>query len=81
LWGGGSPQETKYDTLSGREREVLKLLADGLIVKEIASLLNLSVKTVEAHKYNLMRKLDLHNKTDLVKYALHKKLINFPAMT
>lgn len=50
-------------------------------MKEIASLLNLSVKTVEAHKYNLMRKLDLHNKTDLVKYALHKKLINFPAMT
>lgn len=78
---GAPAPETKYETLSNREREVLKLLADGLIVKEIASALNLSVKTVEAHKYNLMRKLDLHNRTELVKYALHKKLIEFPAIT
>jgi len=78
---GGAPQETRYDTLSDREREVLKLLADGHVVKEIASQLNLSVKTVDAHKYNLMRKLDLHNKTDLIKYALQKKLISFPATT
>lgn len=77
---GSTPSETKYDTLSSREREILKLLADGLVVKEIASALNLSVKTVEAHKYNLMRKLDLHNKTELIKYALHKKLIEFPAV-
>jgi two-component system, NarL family, response regulator NreC len=78
---GAPAPETKYQTLSNREREVLKLLADGLVVKEIASALNLSVKTVEAHKYNLMRKLDLHNRTELVKYALHKKLIEFPAIT
>lgn len=78
---GVAPQETKYDTLSGREREVLKLLAEGLIVKEIATVLNLSVKTVDAHKYNLMRKLDIHNKTELIKYALHKKLIALPAVT
>jgi two-component system, NarL family, response regulator NreC len=78
---GSGPQETSYETLSNREREILKLLAEGLIVKEIASLLNLSTKTVDAHKYNLMRKLDLHNKTDLIKYALHKKLISFPAIT
>jgi len=78
---GAAPQETRYDTLSDREREVLKLLADGHIVKEIAARLNLSVKTVDAHKYNLMRKLDIHNKTDLIKYALHKKLISFPATT
>ena len=78
--GGSSPQETRYDTLSNRERELLKLLADGLVVKEIASVLNLSVKTVDAHKYNLMRKLDLHSKTDLIKYAINKKLISFPTL-
>jgi len=78
---GTPPTETRYDTLSNREREVLKLLADGLSVKEIASLLNLSLKTVDAHKYNLMRKLNLHNRTDLVKYALRRKLISFPAVS
>lgn len=70
-----APLENKYDTLSSREREILKLLADGLVVKEIASVLNISSKTVDAHKYNLMRKLDLHNQTELIKYALQKKLI------
>ena len=78
---GSAPLETRYDTLSSREREILKLLADGLSVKDIASRLNLSVKTVDAHKYNLMRKLDLHNKTDLIKYALRRKLITFPALS
>ncbi len=78
---GSAPPETRYDTLSNRERELLKLLADGLSVKEIASLLNLSVKTVDAHKYNLMRKLDLHNRTDLIKYALRRKLITFPTLS
>jgi two-component system, NarL family, response regulator NreC len=72
--------QTRYDTLSGREREVLKLLAEGHSVKEVAAKLNLSVKTAEAHKYNLMRKLDLHDKTELIKYALSKKLISFPAV-
>ena len=78
---GGSPRETRYDTLSNREREVLKLLADGNVVKDVAALLNLSVKTVEVHKYNLMRKLDLHSKTDLIKYALNNKLIASSAAT
>jgi two-component system response regulator NreC len=68
------PKDT-YDLLSGREREVLKMLAEGLSVKEIAYRLKLSVKTVEAHKYNLMRKLDVHDRTELVKYAIQKKLI------
>jgi two-component system response regulator NreC len=78
---GGSPSVvTKYDTLSSREREILNLLADALTVKEIASLLNLSTKTVDVHKYNLMRKLDLHNRIDLVKYALNKKLVAFSAL-
>ena len=68
------PKDT-YDLLSSREREVLKMLAEGLSVKEIAYRLKLSVKTVEAHKYNLMRKLDVHDRTELVKYAIQKKLI------
>jgi two-component system response regulator NreC len=75
-----TPPETRYDTLSGREREVLKLLAEGYSVKEIAGRLDLSVKTAEAHKYNLMRKLDLHDRTGLIKYALSKKLIAFPSL-
>ena len=68
------PKDT-YDLLSAREREVLKMLAEGLSVKEIAYRLKLSVKTVEAHKYNLMRKLDVHDRMELVKYAIQKKLI------
>jgi len=70
----------KFSTLTAREREVLKLLAEGNSVKEIAVDLNLSVKTVEAHKFNLMRKLDIHNKAQLVQYAIQKKIIQIPAM-
>ncbi|MBI4471813.1 MAG: response regulator transcription factor [Acidobacteria bacterium] len=67
--------QTSYDRLSAREREVLKLLAEGLSVKEIAARLNLSVKTVDVHKYNLMRKIDVHDRAELIKYAIQKKLI------
>jgi len=56
----------RFSTLTPREREILKLLAEGNSVKEIAVILGLSVKTVEAHKFNLMRKLDIHNKAQLV---------------
>ena len=76
-----APLESKYGTLTRREREILKLLADGLVVKEIASVLNISPKTIDAHKYNLMRKLDLHNRIELIKYAFHKKLIPFQELT
>ena len=51
----------RISTLTPREREILKLLAEGNSVKEIAVILGLSVKTVEAHKFNLMRKLDIHD--------------------
>ncbi|MGH9467466.1 MAG: response regulator [Terriglobales bacterium] len=63
-------------TLTPRERETVKLLAEGLSVKEIAVQLNLSTKTVEAHKFNLMRKLDIHNKAQLVRWAIQNKVIN-----
>jgi len=73
--GAKSPAATSYERLSDREREVLKLLADGLTLKEIAVRLVLSVKTVDAHKTNLMRKLDLHDRSELIKYAIQRKLI------
>jgi two-component system response regulator NreC len=65
----------RFATLTTREKEVLKVLAEGNSVKEIASSLKLSVKTIEAHKFNLMRKLDIHNKAQLVQYAIQKKII------
>ena len=68
----------RISTLTPREREILKLLAEGNSVKEIAVILGLSVKTVEAHKFNLMRKLDIHNKAQLVQYAIQKKIIKIP---
>jgi len=70
----GRPQ-TSYDRLSPREREVLKLLAEGLSVKDIAARLDLSVKTVDVHKTNLMKKIDVHDRSQLIKYAIQKKLI------
>ena len=65
----------RFHTLTRRETEILKFLAEGNSVKDIASTLNLSVKTIEAHKFNLMRKLDIHNKAQLVQYAIQKKVI------
>lgn len=77
---GAKSTATGYERLSDREREVLKLLADGLALKEIAVKLVLSVKTVDAHKTNLMRKLDLHDRSELIKYAIQRKLIRLPAV-
>jgi two-component system response regulator NreC len=71
----GTPRQPRFDTLTKREREILKMLAEGRSVKEIATDFELSVKTVEAHKFNLMRKLDIHNKAQLVQYAIQKKII------
>ena len=71
-------RQPRFATLTAREKEILKLLAEGQSVKEIAAGLNLSVKTVEAHKFNLMRKLDIHNKAQLVQYAIQKKIIKIP---
>jgi DNA-binding NarL/FixJ family response regulator len=62
-------------TLTVREREVTQLLAEGKSSKEVASLLNLSTKTVETHRSNIMRKLSLHSIRDLVVYAIKNNII------
>jgi two-component system, NarL family, response regulator NreC len=68
----------RRSTLTVREREVMKLLAEGNTVKKAAAVLGVSVKTVEAHKFNLMRKLDIHNKAQLVTVAIQKKILPMP---
>ena len=65
-----------WETLSQREREVLKLIAEGYKNKEIAEDLCISLKTVEKHRANLMKKLDLHNAAALTVYAVEKGLVN-----
>jgi DNA-binding NarL/FixJ family response regulator len=75
---GAPTRASDYERLSDREREVLKLLADGMALKEIASHLTLSVKTVDNHKTNMMRKLDLHDRAEVIKYAIQRKLIRLP---
>lgn len=67
--------KTAWDTVTRREREVLKLLAEGYLNKEIAEFLHISVKTVEKHRANIMNKLDLHNASTLTAYAIEKGLV------
>ena len=69
----------RRSALTPREREVVRMIAEGHSARKIAGLLGLSVKTVEAHKFNLMRKLDIHNKAQLVTYAIQKKIVSIPA--
>jgi DNA-binding NarL/FixJ family response regulator len=64
-----------YHLLTDREREVLQLLAEGRSNKEVATLLNLGVSTVETHRANLMQKLNLHNTAEIVLYAVRKRII------
>ncbi len=73
-WGGTRPQD-ESDGLSPREREVLQLIAEGYTNKQIAEILSISIKTVQAHRNNLMGKLDLHDRGELIKYAIQKKII------
>ncbi len=68
------PEQSK-DVLTGREREVLTCIAEGLTNREIAEALVISIKTVERHRENIMAKLDMHNRVELVKYAIKKGLI------
>jgi len=78
LYLGGKEAQgprSSFDTLSSREREVLKLLAEGYRTREIGEYLCISPKTVEKHRANLMEKLNLHNVSGLTAYAIEKGLV------
>lgn len=75
--GARSIKETSaWDTLTSRERQVLKLIAEGYANKEIAEHLFISVKTVETHRSNIMKKLDLHNASEITAYAMKRGLLS-----
>ena len=67
--------DDSYELLTGRERELLQLIAEGNSNKDIAGLLNLSVYTVETHRGNIMQKLNLHSVPELILYAVRKGII------
>jgi two-component system response regulator NreC len=73
------PSAPRRRDLTAREREILKLLAEGQTVRSAANILGLSSKTVDAHKFNLMRKLGVHNKAELVMWAIQSKIVKLPA--
>lgn len=65
-----------WEILTNREREVVKLIAEGYRSKDIAKYLSISIKTVEKHRSNLMKKLDLHSVSSLTNYAIHNGLVS-----
>lgn len=69
-------QNLSIDVLTAREKEVMRLLSDGLTVREAANELGLSTKTVESHTLNLMRKLDIHNRSGLIEYAISAGMLD-----
>jgi DNA-binding NarL/FixJ family response regulator len=73
--GGNEKSKTSWDTLTRREREILKLIAEGYKNRKIADYLCISEKTVVKHRANLMKKLDMHNVAALTEFAISKGLI------
>jgi DNA-binding NarL/FixJ family response regulator len=71
----GTPPERIGERLTSREREIVQLLSEGKSSKEVASTLNISVKTAETHRANVMRKLDIHSVSELVRYAVRNQII------
>ena len=69
-------EEEPYDQLTAREREILKLIVEGNTSKKIADMLFLSLKTVQGHRLKMMEKLNIHNRTELIKFAMRKGLVN-----
>ena len=67
--------ETPRDRLTPRQREIIQLLAEGKSSKEVASALNLSIKTAETHRANIMRRLDCHSVSELVRYAVRNNIV------
>ncbi len=76
LQGEKHPEiEDPYEKLSDREKQVLRLVAEGYTHKEVADMLNISVKTVIAHQTNIGEKLDIHTRAGLIKFAIQKGII------
>ena len=75
-YGKASSDRAKLDTLSPRQREILKLVADGLNTKEIAGHLSISAKTVETHRAQLMERLNIHEIASLVRFAVKMGLVD-----
>jgi DNA-binding NarL/FixJ family response regulator len=71
-----SPSSPSRERLTSRQREIVQLLAEGKSSKEVAVALGLSVKTAETHRANIMRKLDCHCVSELVRYAIRNKIID-----
>ena len=72
---GAGPADDPYDALTERERQVFKLVAEGRSTKETASLLDISVKTAMTHREHVMEKLGVHNRTELVRFAIKRGVI------
>ena len=68
-------KKTSWDIITPREREILKLVAEGYKNRQIAEMLHISIKTVEKHRANIMSKLDLHSASELTAYAIEKNLV------
>ena len=68
-------EKSSWETLTTREREILKLVGEGFKNKDIAEQLGISPKTIEKHRANLMDKLNLHNTSELTAYAIEKGLV------
>ena len=73
---GAKITDAAYSTLTSREQEVMRLLAEGVSKKEIAKMLFISIKTVENHRTNIMKKLEFHSTMELIRYAAKLGLIN-----
>lgn len=76
LRGGRATTGSQFELLTSRQREILQLVAEGKTTKEIAFFLNLSVKTVEAHRAQLMERLEIHDVAGLVRYAMRMGLVS-----
>ncbi len=70
-----APQPLMRKSLSAREREIVQLLAEGKSSKEVAVILGISVKTAETHRSNIMRKLEMHSVSELIRYAVRNNMI------
>ncbi len=73
--GRDEPSESPRSRLTAREREIVQLLAEGRSNKEVATALNISIKTAETHRTNIMNKLDLRSITELVRYAVRNNIV------